>query len=116
MQTPRCSFCHRPLTADESIAAGVGPECAQKQQSFLAACGTSAEEVGALVLSGDPTAQRWVQKFTAAMRAGCRGDAEMFLDAARRAARAAQSEAGRALYFPAEVGADSENVPLLFLN
>lgn len=92
MTVPKCSICQRQLTAAESIALGVGPECAAKQQAFLAACGTSVAEIGALVLSGDPTAQRMVTRFTAAMAAGNQWHAAMFLARAREFATGAQDQ------------------------
>lgn len=92
MTGPKCTLCHRQLTAAESIALGVGPECATKQQAFLAACGTSVAEIGALVLSGDPTAQRMIARFTAAMASGNQGHAMMFLARARECAVGAQDQ------------------------
>jgi hypothetical protein len=84
MQTPKCETCGRQLTADESIAAGVGPECAEKQQRFLAACGSSLEEIGSLVLHTDATVRRWAEIAGRAIRKGNRRDAQRFIETARR--------------------------------
>jgi hypothetical protein len=86
MTSRNCSICGRELTDAESIKNGVGPDCAEKQQSFLSGCGTSVEEIGQLALLDDPTVSRWVQKFTAAMRLGHKRNAGYFIQAARRAA------------------------------
>ncbi len=87
MQINQCQRCGRQLTATESIKAGVGPECAEKQQRFLASCGSSLEEIGTLTLHPEATVRRWVEIAGRAIRKGNRRDVKQFIEAARRAAQ-----------------------------
>lgn len=81
-----CSVCGRELTARESVKLRTGPECADKQQAFVAGCGSTLEEIASLALLDDPTVTRWVGKFAAALRIGRIRDGKAFIEAARRAA------------------------------
>lgn len=81
----KCQICKRALTAQGSIALGVGPECADKRAKFLASCATTVEEIACLIESGIGEAQKWGRSFLLAMGAGRRRDAECFLAAARKA-------------------------------
>lgn len=88
-----CQMCGRTLTDPESIANGVGPECAAKRAAFLAAGGTTIEEIDALALLDNATVIRWISLASRAMRAGCKSDFQSFVQAARNAAQVrAESE------------------------
>ena len=80
-----CQLCHAPLTDKTSVSRGIGPDCAIKYQSYLATCDTSAAELGELILTGNPTVQRWVKLFTAACADSRADHAGRFLNAARAA-------------------------------
>ena len=81
-----CSVCGRTLRDRKSVELRIGPECADKQQAFVAGCGSSLEEIASLALLDDPTVTRWVGKFAGALRIGRIRDGKAFIEAARRAA------------------------------
>jgi hypothetical protein len=85
MTSRNCQICQRALTNKESIRKGIGPECEEKQQSFLASCGSSLEEVSQLSVLDDQTVLRWLTKFAGAMRAGRVDHGRRFIEAARAA-------------------------------
>lgn len=68
----------------------MGDDCAKKYQRYMAACGTSEAEIGALMMSNDPTVQRWVRKFAAATADNNLRYAQLFINAARKAAQPAE--------------------------
>lgn len=93
METANCAICGETLTDPESVRLGVGPVCAAKQSRFLAAAGSSAEEIAALTLLGDPAVSLWLRRLAGAIGAGRGRDVQLFLTAARNAASVARSEA-----------------------
>ncbi|MBL8189216.1 MAG: hypothetical protein JNK38_14505 [Acidobacteria bacterium] len=89
MNSYKCQICGRKLTDNESIALGVGPDCAAKRTSFVASCGTSEAEIAALEnASGE--AARWIRNFRQDMRAGRVRQARQCIEIARH--KAEQSE------------------------
>src|SRR5262249_803210 len=88
-----CHICGEPLTDPESVKRGIGPVCAAKFQRFLAAAGSSLDEIGALPLVDDATVARWLRKIAGAVNSGRQSEVELFLAAARRAAKVARVEA-----------------------
>ena len=97
MKLPRCGVCGRQLKNPESIVLGVGPECRDRQASFMAACGTSLEEVGQLAMLADDTIAKWTRAFAGSCRDHRRDLGIAFIDAARRAAAALAEERGETL-------------------
>ena len=93
MTSRACQICGKALSDPDSIKAGVGPECAGRKQAFLASCGSSLEEIGALTLHADATVRKWIEVAGRAMRKGNCADARRFIEAARRAARRAAAPA-----------------------
>lgn len=88
---PRCQICKRELKSDESIAKGIGPECADKYASAGAGC--SAEALGIdPAVAGDPHVAKWLRVAGIAGARGHRRDAEQFRQAAMRAAARVQGE------------------------
>ena len=81
----RCLICHKPLTAPESLALGIGPDCRARYAAFVAACGSSVERIEALALIGNAEVNRWLHFAQKAIGAGRRGDAREFLAAAEKA-------------------------------
>lgn len=85
--TPRCKLCKQKLTNEESIARGIGPECAAKYAWMLCDAGLTIESLQiSQSLSTDPNVARWLGKAEAALLAGNRRDVEQFKSAAQRAA------------------------------
>jgi hypothetical protein len=77
------------MSSDASLRRGYGDDCAKKYQRYLAAAGTSLEEIGLLALSDDPTVRRWVEvaRRALASRLSTRfRDAARFIENARAAA------------------------------
>jgi len=86
---PRCQICKRELKSDESIAAGIGPECAEK----YAGAGCSAEALGIdPAVAGDAQVAKWLRVAGLAAARGHRRDMEQFKRAALRAAARVQGE------------------------
>lgn len=56
----RCSFCRRTLTDPQSIALGIGPECAAKKSRIYSAAGTSEAEM-ARIADFDDRAARMIR-------------------------------------------------------
>ena len=77
------------MTDAKSIAAGYGPDCAEKRASFYAGGGFSVEEVDALAASESEDVRRYLRSFQRALRAGHVGNAELLLGTARKLARTA---------------------------
>lgn len=92
MTSPHCVICNEPLTDPESVTRGTGPVCAAKLTSFLAAVGSSAEEIASLALIDDSAVARWLRLSARAVGAGQTDQAKRFLGAARNAAQVAQAE------------------------
>lgn len=82
----KCEICGRDLSAVESVAKGVGPECAQKRAGFIASCGTTDQEIATLENAGEASA-KWIRNFRQDMRAGRVRQARMCIEAARRKAQ-----------------------------
>lgn len=55
--TYRCQFCRRALTDPQSIALGVGPECAAKKARIYSAAGTSDAEMARIAEFDDRAAR-----------------------------------------------------------
>jgi len=85
MKSYECQICGKKLTDNESIALGVGPDCAAKRASFVASCGSSEAEIAALENTGDEAA-RWIRNFRQDMRAGRVRQARQCIEIARRKA------------------------------
>ena len=79
----RCQICKRQLTAVESIAQGIGPECAANYASFVSGCGLTVGEIGVMALSGNATVARQIALTNSALRAVNRRDATYFLNRAK---------------------------------
>lgn len=82
----KCQICKRTLTKPESIAAGIGPECAAKYATGVAAAGSSASRIQALTGLNDASVNRWLRVARLAIGAGRAGDVRRFLEAAEREA------------------------------
>ena len=80
-----CRICGKTLTNTESVNRGIGPECAAKQTQYLAAAGSSVEEIQSLILSGNPNATRFAVIALRAIGDGRVGLVERFIKAARSA-------------------------------
>lgn len=85
MKSHSCQICGRQLTDDDSIALGVGPDCAAKRGTFYTACDTSEMEIAELESAGDDAA-RWIRNFRQDMRAGRIRQARQCIEIARRKA------------------------------
>jgi hypothetical protein len=93
IEQTKCNLCGERLTDPESIKRGIGPVCAKNTSKFLAAVGTSAEEVAALALVDDSAVARYLRVSKKAFfRDGREDIAKRFLEAARAAARLATAE------------------------
>jgi hypothetical protein len=80
-----CQICQRSLTNQNSISKGIGPECEQKYQRYLAAAGSNDAEIAELALCGDATVLRWVAMIGKAIGAGRQDHVNSLLATARRA-------------------------------
>lgn len=87
-----CQICGKQLSDPQSIALGVGPDCAEKRASFVASCGTSDAEVAQLEATGGKAA-RWIRNFRIEMRAGNKKLATYWIEAARREAELTRNSA-----------------------
>jgi hypothetical protein len=86
--TPRCKLCKKELTNPESIARGIGPECAEKFAWMLVDNGLTLEALEIPVqLSTDWHVARWLRLAECALLAGERDRVERFKTAAKEAAR-----------------------------
>ncbi|QQS46464.1 MAG: hypothetical protein IPM66_21585 [Acidobacteriota bacterium] len=56
----RCQFCRKPLTDPQSIARGVGPECASKKAMVYSSAGTSDAELDRIA-EFDPQSARLIR-------------------------------------------------------
>jgi hypothetical protein len=65
---PSCEICGRALTSVESIAAGIGPDCAASRAGFYGAAGLTVESVDALAANPEPDVQRWLRSMRSAIR------------------------------------------------
>jgi hypothetical protein len=84
---PRCKICKRQLTNAESIAKGIGPECAQTFAFMLCDAGLTFQALGIPeTLSTDPLVARELHRAEQAMLAGRRDHVEAFKAGAIRAA------------------------------
>lgn len=88
-----CCLCGEKLSDPESVRRGTGPVCAAKLTSFLAAVGSSTDEIAALAMIDDATVARWLRIAARAIQEGHYGRAERFLESARKAAAAAVARA-----------------------
>jgi len=88
-----CRVCGERLTDPESISRGIGPVCAGNLSKFLAAVGSSTEEIATLALTDDSAVTRWLRVAARAVGAGRIEEAERFFHAAREAAKVASAEA-----------------------
>lgn len=92
MTSHTCQICHRALSAQDSLRRGIGPECADKYQRYLAAAGTDEAEIARLALANDPTVTKWVALIGRAIGRGRQCDVSQFLSAARAAYSVATRE------------------------
>lgn len=95
-QTPSCRICGETLTDPKSISLGIGPVCAKNLTKFLAAVGSSAEEVAALTVNGDGATARYLRLAHLAVGAHRFDHAKRFFADARNAARQVQIEKAEA--------------------
>jgi hypothetical protein len=84
-----CFVCGERLTDPQSISRGIGPVCAGNLTKFLAAVGSSAEEVAALALMGDGATSRMLRVAMKALAFGHNERAMRFFESAREAAKLA---------------------------
>lgn len=103
MKSYECQICGKKLTGSESIALGVGPDCAAKRTSFVASCGTSEAEIASLEAAGE-LAARWIRNFRQDMRAGRVRQARQCIEIARR--KAVQIAPGVTAPIPAVVASE----------
>lgn len=90
----RCQVCGKALSDPESIAQGVGPECAGRMQQAVAAVSGSVRALGLTEAEvSDPEVARWLETARKAFLAGNQFDYDCFIDAARRTALRAQQKA-----------------------
>ena len=85
MKSYECQICGKKLADNESIALGVGPDCAAKRTSFVASCGSSEAEIATLENACADSA-RWIRNFRQDMRAGRVRQARQCIEIARRKA------------------------------
>ncbi|MBL8190293.1 MAG: hypothetical protein JNK38_19915 [Acidobacteria bacterium] len=85
MKSSECQICGKKLTDNESIALGVGPDCAAKRASFVASCDTTEAEL-AVLESANECAARWIRNFRQDMRKGRIRQARQCIEIARREA------------------------------
>lgn len=86
--TPRCKICRHPLSDPESIAKGVGPECAAKFAWMLCDAGLTLEALEIPEsLSTDWNVARWLHVAEQALLRGEMERVERFKVAAREAAQ-----------------------------
>ena len=86
-------LCHRELTDVASVQRGYGDDCQKKYETYLAACGTTLQEIAVLSLHEDEAVRRWAVIAGRAIRSGGRRwkqDAALFIENARRTAREPQ--------------------------
>lgn len=88
----KCTECGKTITDAESIARGIGPDCAAKRASFLSGCGTSEAELAELEAVG-PDAAKWIRNFRQEMSRGSARNANRCITAARREAGHAEAKA-----------------------
>ena len=86
MNSHKCQICRRELTNAESIARGIGPECAARYASGVASCGSSVERIDALALHDDAEINRWLHVAKLAIGRGRIGDARSFIAQAEKIA------------------------------
>lgn len=82
-----CQICGKQLSDPQSLALGVGPDCAEKKSKFLAGAGTSEDELQILAAVNSESA-KWIRNFHTDMRLGRVAYASHAISAARRAAGA----------------------------
>jgi hypothetical protein len=88
MPKPRCKICKKALKAPESLAKGIGPECANKWAGMLSGAGLTLAALNIPeALSTDPLVALSLDRAEKALLAGRRSDVEQFKAAARKAAR-----------------------------
>lgn len=92
MKLTRCRICREELRNNDSIRAGIGPVCAAKLTKFLAAVGSSAEEIAALALIDD-NVSRLLRCAERAAGFGHVTEATALLERARACARLIQETA-----------------------
>jgi hypothetical protein len=92
LKLTRCEICGETLRDPESIKNQIGPVCAKNLTRFLAAVGSSAEEVAALTVMGDGATVRYLRLAHLAVGARRTDQAKRFFESARNAARAFQVE------------------------
>jgi uncharacterized protein DUF6011 len=83
--TPRCKICKTPLKNPESIAKGVGPECAQKFAFMLCDAGLTLSSLGiSKSIATDSLVALSLCRAEKALLAGNRRDMEHFKATAKR--------------------------------
>jgi ABC-type lipopolysaccharide export system ATPase subunit len=89
LKLTRCKICGEALRDPNSIRAGIGPVCAANLTRFLAAVGSSAEEIAALALIDD-NVSRLLRCAERAAGLGHVPQAKSFIERAREIARFVQ--------------------------
>jgi hypothetical protein len=92
----KCQLCGRSLTNEQSIATGIGPECAGKWAARVSAAGSNLGEIASLTALNLPEVERWVGFAIQALRHGHLRNASCFFAQARSAARQPQQSPTRA--------------------
>lgn len=84
-KTNKCMRCGKKLTNPRSVSLGVGPECEDWRNQFIAGCGSSDEELAAIESHQDKTINRWANNFYVEMARKNTRRAKECLTAARNA-------------------------------
>jgi len=88
LTTPRCKLCRRTLTDPNSIAKGVGPECAERFAWMLCDAGLTLEALNIpFSFTTDAEVARTLRLAEQALLAKDKRGVEVFKEAARRAAQ-----------------------------
>jgi hypothetical protein len=81
-----CRFCGKPLSNTDSVALGVGPECAGRQQAVGAAVGALRDEIGGVCAEAlsDDLVQRRLVGYERALKGNNKSDAQRLAESALR--------------------------------
>jgi uncharacterized protein DUF6011 len=103
MKPAHCKICRRKLENAESVAKGIGPECAQKFAFMLCEAGLTLEQLGiSEEIATNPNVARHLHSAKQAMLAGNRTHVERFKLAALEAV---SWEEERRLYYGSPIQA-----------
>ena len=86
LNTMKCEICKRTLKANESVARGIGPECAGKYSNGIQAAGSTVAGIAKLEALDAPTVNRWLNVAKQAIGRNRIQEAQRFIEAAEQAA------------------------------